>query len=1101
MPIVGERDQLGFLRVDDPTAPQVGGGSRFYFDIGALERRIIIPPKIDAVTAVITDPTAPGGTTVQNFYVVNGVSGSRTAPQQIRFHFDSRLDPVTVNNQTIILQASGGDGIFGNNNNSADRTIDLSGKLGYNPTTGNVTIDLSGIGGLLANDLFRITIFGSGSNVVRDPQGVALDGENTVGGAATGAQLPLPSGNKIPGGNFFLTFSIDSNPPSVVANTFTLAPASDTGRPNDKVTQLNQPSFTGRITDVFPPANPLLGQTVFLDWAGPDRVFATNDDQLNIGTATTNAQGLFTVKVGSDAAATGLVNPSFVLPNTNVNVGPDGLLGTADDTGYDVVRVRVKDPSGNVSNANAAAAQTTYVVDTRGPRITASSPAPDGQANVAGNSVVVSVTTNENVNPATVNSASVRAFRAGPDGQLGTADDVPITVSNNIKITPVPNAMGGEIIQITLTGVTVNDRYRVSLLGSGTNVIRDWAGNALDGEFAGVFSSGNGQPGGNFNLDFVVLNSSMSKVIFVGQNAVTDPTAAQGSRANPYSTIMAGMGASGIGDTVAVLPGVYTESVTLKSLVKLLSADPNSSDGRYLPGAALNTIIRRPSAPATSMTVTGTDLISLPNFDTELGGFTIASPLVSNPATGPIDPNSFGVFLSNSDILVDRNYVIDSAIGIADAVSGVNGAGARIMNNGVIGNLTGIVINDKGASSLRNGRHAQVANNTIAFNDNGLSVVFNGTLQDEPISADVVNNIFANNHSIPTLGSASRSGQAIFASVPGRINLIRNMFSDNGASASSPNDDTVGVGGGFYPWNMSTSVLTGEGTNFLGNPDFVSPRDPRPQADGPAVFFIDANFDLMLTSDAIDNGLPGFGPDTDFRFRQRVDTPDKGFPYAGFGPTDIGAFEYSGTGGVAAGGANRVVSTSLSTSGSPVISAQSLSTSGVTVSFSTRVDRGSVQPTDLVLSGNGINSVSPARATSLSWIDDQTVRFNLSGQFRSSGTVNVVIPDGAIQSTTHQPLRGYSDSFTLTSSTGLVSSASVPPAPTPSVHAASVASTPIEVGTPTPAPAPTPAPVATTSTATAATTPASRFAALRQALLNRRAANYLNRIQNRLPRR
>ena len=56
---------------------------------------------------------------------------------------------------------------------------------------------------------------GGGSDVIRDPQGNALDGENTVNGDPNGAQLPLPSGDGFPGGNFYDTFLINTQAPTM----------------------------------------------------------------------------------------------------------------------------------------------------------------------------------------------------------------------------------------------------------------------------------------------------------------------------------------------------------------------------------------------------------------------------------------------------------------------------------------------------------------------------------------------------------------------------------------------------------------------------------------------------------------------------------------------------------------------------------------------------------------------------------------------------------------------------------------------------------------------------------------------------------------------
>src|SRR5205823_3305086 len=92
--------------------------------------------------------------------------------------------------------------------------------------------------------------------------------------------------------------------------------------------------------------------------------------------------------------------------------------------------------------------------------------------------------------------------------------------------------------------------------------------------------------------------------------------------------------------------------------------------------------------------------------------------------------------------------------------------------------------------------------------------------------------------------------------------------------------------------------------NFTGNPAFVFPIDPRPNADGPTAFNTGANFDLQASSKAIDAANPTSSADpanilaapaTDFLGRGRVRIAGKGFP--GTGPADVGAFEYKGTGG------------------------------------------------------------------------------------------------------------------------------------------------------------------------------------------------------------
>src|SRR5262249_7662088 len=158
----------------------------------------------------------------------------------------------------------------------------------------------------------------------------------------------------------------------------------------------------------------------------------------------------------------------------------------------------------------------------------------------------------------------------------------------------------------------------------------------------------------------------------------TDPTATKGSRANPFSTIQAGINAAAAGDMVGVLPGVYTEAITLKPFVRVFSAATSSTDTNFVIGNALQTVIRAPDInsragpPKLNAPVTAMNLPTVPGVDTEISGFTIASPLLFDPANGPIDPNSAGVFVMNSNVLIDRSYIIDSRAGVFAVTMGAN---------------------------------------------------------------------------------------------------------------------------------------------------------------------------------------------------------------------------------------------------------------------------------------------------------------------------------------------------------------------------------------------------------------------------------------------
>jgi hypothetical protein len=992
-PITGERDQNGFLRVDEPGRPNVGFGSRPFFDVGAIEYRQLVGPRITDVTFVLPDPNTPGVTVERPLYVVGGTGGTNVAPQALRIKLDQRIDPATANSLTVLLQASGGDGIFGNANNSQDRFISLSGRLSYDPATSVITVGLGSLGLSLSNDLYRIIVRGSGGDVVRSTVGLALDGENTVGGLPDGAQLPLPSGDGVPGGDFFATFAVDTVAPQVVAGS--LALATDSNRPNDRITNTNTPTFTGRIFDVPPPTNPLLGQTIILDVdTNGDGVF----DRLDVGRATTDASGFFSV------------TSSVALPNTPYSVGPDGLLGTADDRNYSVARIRVIDQSGNQSFAGSTAARLSFVVDTSGPRVTGASPLPGAQVNPVGGTIAVALSISENLDPDSVNESTIRATRSGGDGIFGNGNDVALAlVPGSISLTPLFTGGGAMILRFSVAGANVNDIYRITLVGTGAGVI-DIAGNLLDGETPNGLPSGNGTPGGDFNLDVTVLNPALSRTIFVSAGALGTPT---GSRSAPFPTITAGLAAANIGDTVAVIGGTstsqavtYREAITLKSLVRVISVDPSSTDGNLVPGLALKTVIAAP-LPASGQsvaTVTATNLTSLPSFATELRGFSIASPLSNNSPNGPILSGSTGVFINNSDILVDRNYILDSRQGVAIFINNL-ARSPRLESNVIVGNIFGVVLDDQAGSTtgFANGRAVGLVNNTIAWNNTGLNVV---TDTSGPQIADVVNNIFWQNAQRTVL----REGVAIQATSPNRVQVRGNLFSSNGPSVTSPADDTVGVGGGFNPALLSSSQPDALG-NFTGNPSFVQPLDPRPEGNGPGNFFLGANYDITSGSAAIDNAINSAAPATDFRFRGRVDIANRGF--AGTGPADVGAFEFNGTAGVGTGttGGSTFSAPPVNTLGrsfSVGASLYSISQQSVVLRFNSAVSALTVNATDLLLSGSGIDPSNPARAVSVRWIDARTAKFSLTGRFLKTGTVQVDIAPGAIRNTNGTLLPNFS---------------------------------------------------------------------------------------------
>ena len=116
------------------------------------------------------------------------------APTSIVAMFDRELDVSTVNSLTFLVEASGGDGTFGDGN-EADITAASITTPATNPTS--ATFDLTGVA--LADDTYRVRLLGSGASIILDIDANALDGE------FSGA---FPSGDGTEGGDFEATFTV-----------------------------------------------------------------------------------------------------------------------------------------------------------------------------------------------------------------------------------------------------------------------------------------------------------------------------------------------------------------------------------------------------------------------------------------------------------------------------------------------------------------------------------------------------------------------------------------------------------------------------------------------------------------------------------------------------------------------------------------------------------------------------------------------------------------------------------------------------------------------------------------------------------------------------
>jgi Bacterial Ig-like domain len=112
----------------------------------------------------------------------------------------------------------------------------------------------------------------------------------------------------------------------------------------------------------------------------------------------------------------------------------------------------------------------------------------------------ITVTFDRDVNATTVDATTFSLERSGGDGVFDNGNDVTITPPS----VTVPAANTRSAV-MSLAGVaSVNDTYRITLVGTGAAKILDLSGNALDGEYSDTLPSGNGAAGGDFVATFTV---------------------------------------------------------------------------------------------------------------------------------------------------------------------------------------------------------------------------------------------------------------------------------------------------------------------------------------------------------------------------------------------------------------------------------------------------------------------------------------------------------------------------------------------------------------------------------------------------------------------
>ncbi|MBT8068646.1 MAG: Ig-like domain-containing protein [Gammaproteobacteria bacterium] len=215
-----------------------------------------------------------------------------------------------------------------------------------------------------------------------------------------------------------------------------------------------------------------------------------------VGIASTQDAGIQRVNAG-DPDNSYLIQKLEGTAATGQDMPPSGAILQAD---IDMVRQWI----------SAGAVDDTIVV-LNPIQVTSLTPAPN--ADLPSQPAQIIAGFSRDVDASTVNALTFTVFAAGGDGNFNSGNEVQITAAN----ISVPGGNPASAV-FDLTGVTLaDDRYRVTLHGTGANVIMDLDANALDGEFTS-FPSGDGTAGGDFIVDFTITTPVVPPIRVVSLN-------------------------------------------------------------------------------------------------------------------------------------------------------------------------------------------------------------------------------------------------------------------------------------------------------------------------------------------------------------------------------------------------------------------------------------------------------------------------------------------------------------------------------------------------------------------------------------------------------
>jgi hypothetical protein len=172
----------------------------------------------------------------------------------------------------------------------------------------------------------------------------------------------------------------------------------------------------------------------------------------------------------------------------------------------------------------------------------------------------------------TVDATTFLIERSGGDNSFGDGNEVAIAP---VSVTvPLPNS--STAVFDMSTSAPIEDRYRVTLVGTGAATIQDLDANSLDGEFSGCFPSGDGTGGGNFVAEFDV-DGIQPTLQSIQENVFTPICSAchTGPASNDVMDLPAGLDLSSITPSFLGLVGV--SSLQDDALERVEAGDPDNS--------------------------------------------------------------------------------------------------------------------------------------------------------------------------------------------------------------------------------------------------------------------------------------------------------------------------------------------------------------------------------------------------------------------------------------------------------------------------------------------------------------------------------------------